>query len=359
MRIRQFNLLATLVAVSFLLNTSSALAKTSSREAYPRLVSGQKNPDCQLVLKAAKLAFESESNHYSNAGDAVRGKTKTVVVWPSDEGSEIGFDEGFVDCPPPEPFKGIYLQKQPSSSSRFLLRRIEFNWQGDWHDILAVRCTESDNSKLNDVIHDKDLDKKKAADVVMSNAWQRPWLFRNPANNSFIAVDTQHPAEFMADWLVYTIDKNGKAVKSATIRFRPGTKGVAQEVPPGRLRELRDLLDQIAGIPKVEEGTLHPSTRARLRAETSWGNLLYRPWAIEDPYNPRATLDRGLKRWSKGSPVYRQQHNRLQQLYPEALSALSSYYEKHFKKIPAQAKAMAAQALDKVLRSHFIFPSGP
>ncbi|MBZ0189705.1 MAG: hypothetical protein K8F91_25895 [Candidatus Obscuribacterales bacterium] len=102
----------------------------------------------------------------------------------------------------------------------------------------------------------------------------------------------------------------------------------------------------IIGKPKDSEGTYQATSRLRLSATNTWGNVLCRPWAIEEPHNTRQEVDQGLVTWSKGSPTYRQQHQRLKLLYPKAVAALTKYYASVLKYDHKKAVLQADSSID-------------
>src|ERR1700738_185741 len=229
------------------------------------------------------------------------------------------------------------------------------NWQGDWHALfLADAALEGEKlatalgaAKRKDARTD-------GVKLVFQDAWQQPWLVRDPQTNQIVAIDTQHPADFLARWTVYAAVK-GTAVPACRIAFGPGAKDATQLLPTGPLRQLAGLLDAILGIPSQSEGTFNATGRNRVAAANGWMNLALRPWAMPAPYNTAAEVQAGLKRWSKGHAAYRAEYRRFQALHPKALRALASYYRASLKKSPREAAALAKQSLDRAIGVHFTF----
>lgn len=366
-----------LIALSLVLGTSCAAqskaatvqdnqlhgrapAHAKADMAYPRLIEVQNRPDCELVLKGAQAAFQSKASNVFEGGNDVRLKDRSLIVWPATDGT-LDCDPTFIDCRSVDDGSKVCIQKKNTDIGGLVIKKKEFNWQGDWHDVVLYKSTQN-VQEIIDSVKSVDFGMKEQvppeAQVIISGAWQRPWIFRNAANDHYLVVDTQHPAEFMADWIIYgPSSKNGGMSVIGKIRFHPPGKGPIAVIPNGALRELAALLDKVIGIPKESEGTYNASGRVRIEAATAWGNVIYRPWAVAKPYNNRATVDRGLKRWAKGSSTYARQYSKLQQLYPQALQQLTLHYERSLGKSHAVAADLAKTALDRAFCSHFVFPS--
>src|SRR5262249_23702326 len=146
----------------------------------------------------------------------------------------------------------------------------------------------------------KKTDARKIFKTIFKDSWQRPWLIRDPATGAVVAIDTQHPAEVLADWIVYR-NANGAPEAACHIAFRPPVKRTRDLLPTARLRTLAALLDDILGVPARDEGTLQPTARIRVAAAQAWGNVALRPWAIEEPHNSEQEITDGLKQWARRS----------------------------------------------------------
>jgi len=188
---------------------------------------------------------------------------------------------------------------------------------------------------------------------VTRDTWQKPWILRNKATGKFIAIDTQHPAEAMSDWDVYAPNKDGKGKIICKIRFKTPSKNASSLLPKGPLSQIAVLLDKIIGIPKEDEGTMHPTDRLKNDVQKMWGNLLFRPWALSQPDATKAQVDKHLKKWQKGARAFHDQYVQLQTLYPQAQAALTQYYEEVLGKPHEAAQKMATKNLDIAYRSHF------
>ncbi len=332
-------------------------AKVETTTSYPCIIGGPLNADSQLALKIARLAFQSKQSKVFDAGQEVRDKCKELVVWPIDQADIASDTTQFENSPSGGESKLICVQKIPFEGTRFVVRQKYFNWAGDWFNILLLTSKDSPQEifKKLDNIETGPEDLPKGYVTVTRDTWQRPWILKNPATGKFFAFDTQHPADFLADWDVYAPTREGKGKIICKIRFKPSAKDAVSLLPKGPLAQIGILLDKIIGKPKTDEGTFHATDRLRIEVEQMWGNVLFRPWAIAEPKNSRSAVDRYLKRWAHGSGTYRMQYAKLQALYPQALAALAQYYEKGLSKSHPEAQKMAAKNLDLAYRSHFKF----
>ena len=336
-------------------SVNAELAKAAAPVSYPCIIGGPSNADSQLALKVAKLAFQSKQARIFDAGQEVHDKCKEVVVWPIGEADITSDTTQFANSPAGGDSKLICVQKTPYEGTRFVVRQKYFNWAGDWFNVLLLTAddTAGEVFKKLDKIETGPEDLPKGYVAVMREKWERPWILKNTATGKFLAFDTQHPAEFMSDWDVYAPTKDGKGKVICKIRFKPPGDAAVKLLPKGSLSQLGVLLNKIIGKPKADEGTFHATDRLLIKAELMWGNVLFRPWALEQPENSRAQVDKHLKRWARGAAAYRAQYASLQTLYPQALAALTQYYEQTLNKPHPEAQKMAAKNLDIAYRSHF------
>lgn len=332
-------------------NASSVLASPST---FPCIVNGPANADNESVLAAAKLAFRSKEREIYDAAKDIRGSLKNLVLWPGNE-ADIGCDTTVFDRSPASGVSKLYVQKKPFEDLRYIVRQKPFNWQGDFFNIFVTtsKDTSEEIFKKLDAI---EMDRLPAGYAkVTDETWQRPWILKSPVSGRMLAVDTQHPALVMGDWIVYVADKQGEAKEACRIRFREPSKEITDLLPKGPISQIAFLLDDIIGKPKPNEGTLNATARLRGSVAHMWGNLLFRPWAMTQPERTRAQVEAFLKRWQGGSRSYGNQYVRLQSLYPRAQVALTSYYEQSMKLSKTEAEKLAAKNLDIAYRSHFTF----
>ncbi len=344
------------LAFATLLFAGAAHAEPAS---WPRITQASDAAACRHALVVGKLAFESSAPTLADAAPAILKEKKPafgILLAPDGagnaEGGEFIVDDSAVERKDVTgDVKAVFLQKAPIGGFRFAVTQQKMNWQGDWYGLYVI-ATSLDADKIAEVLSSE---KKEGAKVVFDNTWQRPWLIRDPESPQVVAIDTQHPADFVADWIVYKI-ANGAAVVACHIAFRPPAKRAVDLLPAGPLRRLAALLDDIIGVPAGDEGTLQATSRVHLAAANAVANLALRPWVVAEPYNSAAEIAEGLKVWSRKSAIFRAQYRRMQTLYPQALRALALHYRTALGKSPVESSALARQSLDRAVGAHFVFP---
>jgi hypothetical protein len=351
----------TLAVAAIMLVNASAHARAPVRT-FPRIVEQNDGGVCRQALAVARLAFESSAPKVADAAPAILKDGKPafgIILAPNgrrhDEQGFIADEQAISQSDETGDFKKVFLQKTPVDGFRFAVTQEKMNWQGDWH-ALFVASAALEGEKLAKALSDAK-GKDASADgmkVVFKDAWQQPWLVRDPQTNAIVAIDTQHPAEFLPRWTVYMLAK-GTAVPACHIAFGPPAKNAVKLLPAGPLRQLAGLLDDIIGIPSYSEGTYNATARVRLAAANAWINLALRPWAMGAPYNTPAEVKAGLKHWSKGHATYRAQYRRFNALYPRALRALATHYRVSLKKQPREARTLAKKSLDRAIGMNFTF----
>ena len=249
--------------------------------------------------------------------------------------------------------RALFRQRVPVDGFRFVVSQQKMNWQGDWYGLYLADAA-LDAGKLGDLLA---VEKVEGAKIVFDRAWQRPWLVRDPGSGQVVGIDTQHPAGFLEDWIVYKIG-DGAVTPACRIAFhRPAEESLVL-LPAGPLRGLVEVLDHMVGKPSQDEGTYNATRRIRVAAAQAWANAALRPWAVAEPYNSQGEIERGLKAWSRKSAVFAAQYRRMHALYPRALAALTAHYRAALKKPPAEAATLARHALDRAVGAHFVFPKG-
>jgi hypothetical protein len=341
---------------------ADAARKASTGESWPRIVDATDAKACRQALAVASLAFQSSAPKLADAAPAIlKDLTPAfgILLAPNggsgEEQDYIIDEQAIAQSDETGDFKKILLAKTATDGFRFVVTQEKMNWQGDWH-ALFLADTTLEGEKLAAALgaaKGKDA-KTDGVNVVFKEAWQQPWLVRDPQTNQVVAIDTQHPADFLAPWIVHAAAK-GAAAPACHIAFGPPAKDAARLLPAGPLRQLAALLDAIVGIPAQSEGTFNATGRNRLAATGGWMNLALRPWAMPVPDNTPAEVEAGLKRWSRGHAAYRAEYRRYQALHPQALRALASYYRAALKKSPRAAAALAKQSLDRAIGMHFTF----
>lgn len=371
MKFQRFGVLPICASLLFLVAVR-AEASPQSHSAWPKLISKHSLPECNQVLSAARLLFNSTAPEFSEDCQPVRKAKLGVILGPlpgdyrdCESGCAFWFDSTWIVPDKPDGERPrIFKQKEVELGSRFVVGQKPMNWQGDWFDVYCVEANmpvDKIEALVKESFHSGQVENKKMAGayIVYRDLWHRPWLFRNPANKHVVAVNPrsdwlQRNEKVIPDWAIYRASAPGQVELVGIIRFSPESKPLAL-LPRGPLRDMFALLDNIIGIPSQSEGTLQPTARLRGETRVVLGNLMLRPWALGQPANSKEEVEKGLKRWSKGSAVYRQQYEQLKRLYPRALDALTVYYQKTFKEPPAKARALATRNLDLAYRSHFTF----
>jgi hypothetical protein len=346
--------------MAFRLSGAIALAMFAMAEtvhAQPRITQAADADACRQALIVAKLAFESSAPKLSDAAPLILiDKLATGILVAPDgangEDSSFVVDETAIErVTVGGVLKEMFLQGDPVDGVRLVVTQQKMNWQGDWYGLYLADAA-LDAGKLADLLAPE---KVEAAKIAFDRAWQRPWLVRDLETRQIVGIDTQHPADFLADWIVYKA-AGGAVTPACHIAFRPPVEEVIVLLPAGPLRDLVALLDQIVGVPSQSEGTLQPTARIRVAATQTWANAALRPWAVAAPYNSAREIADGLKAWSKRSPVFGAQYRRMNALYPRALAALAAHYRTALRKSPMEAATLARQSLDRAVGAHFVFP---
>ena len=159
---------------------------------------------------------------------------------------------------------------------------------------------------------------------------------------------------FLSDWLVYTANKDGLK-KRCQINFHPEAE-TAIDLLPAPIKKFARLVDGALGNDYKAGKIFFP-----VHNQHAWGNLAMRPWALASQHNrcnSRKVVDRGLKKWSRQAPDFRELYDKIYKQYPRAENALARYYQVNFKKSPKEAAKMAKEMLDLAFRKYFVFPRG-
>ena len=370
MKVRRFKFLP-ICAAMLALTVTRVEARPQSHSLWPRLDSKYSLPECNQVLDAARLLFNSTAPEFSEDCLPVRKARLGVILGPlanyrdCESDCAFWFDSTYIEPDKPAGERPrIFKQKEVERGSRFVVGQKPMNWQGDWFDVYCVEANmpvDKIQALVNKSGDSGQVENKKMAGayIIYRDLWHRPWLFRNGTNKHVVAVNPrsewlQENEKVIPDWAIYRASAPGQVELVGIIRFSPESEPLAL-LPRGPLRDMFSLLDNIIGIPSQSEGTFRQTARLRGETRVVVGNLMLRPWALGQPDNSKEEVEKGLKRWSKGNAVYRQQYEQLKRLYPRALDALTVYYQKTFKEPPAKARALAVKALDLAYRSHFCF----
>ncbi|MBI1269217.1 hypothetical protein GC174_02160 [bacterium] len=360
--------LATLALMSPLFSPVPVCAKTAASKQYPSIEKvdtaggAQALPGSKAILNIARAAYASDSPHLYDAGSVCRKAEANLVLYGKGD-NDVGFDKAAIKtggANDSDTYRFFYSIKD-YHGRRLLLKKYQQSWQGDMHDLLSVDA-KADVNKLIGTLASLDISDGKNlpsdCKLVTSGDWNCPWLVGGKDASGIDAIELGHPVVVLSDWAVYSVTANGAIKKVAVVKFRPPAEKVATLIPDGSLKKLYFLLDKIIGVPAEDEGTYGATSRVRVTAAHAWGNLVYRPWAMEVPHNTRAQVDAGLKKWSSGAAAYKSQYQELLKLYPLAEAQLARHYRESLGKSEKDARNLAHSALDKTLRLHFVFPAG-
>lgn len=352
--------LGALVALSLLLsiNPSEALAEKKSvakGNDYPRLVSGANTPEGKMALEIAKAAFKANTPCIWEAGDEVKDKVKSVILCQNSK-VELWHKDGAIETiPDKDGFSFVYIQKNKFNGNRFVVSQYTHSWRGDMHTLVRVpeKLSQEETFGILRTNGGSEVADKKGSQELVVDTWTGPWIAEK--DGITCGIDTNHPASPLGDWAVFGI--SGKTEPIARIAFHPDVKDTTILIPKGPLREIAVLLDSIVGIPSTDQGTLNAIGRVHADVKYLWMDLVYRPWSMGTGYNTRDRIERGLKKWSKGSKVYKAQYDRLKVLYPQAELQLAQYYKTRFGWSDARSKQGAKLWMDAIYKAHFVFPS--
>ena len=360
--------LATLALMTPLFSPPPVFAKASAAKRYPYIENTEKTgsaqaiPGSKAVLNIARAAYDSASPHLYDAGSVCRKAETNLVLYGKDD-NDVGFDKTAIKtggANDSDSYRFFYSIKD-YHGRRLLLKKYQQSWQGDMHDLLSIDA-KADVNKLIGTLASLDISDGKNlpsdCKLVTSGDWNCPWLVGGKDSAGIDAIELGHPVVVLSDWAVYSVTADGAIKKVAVVKFRPTAEKVATLIPDGSLKKLYFLLDKIIGVPAEDEGTYGATSRVRVTAAHAWGNLIFRPWAMEVPHNTRAQVDAGLKKWSSGAAAYKSQYQELLKLYPLAEAQLAQHYRKSLGKSQKEARSLADSALDKTLRLHFVFPAG-
>jgi hypothetical protein len=310
---------------------------------------------CRQALAVAQRAFNTTAAKPADAAPLILADGQPdfgILLAPgahTPDGDEMIVDASAVQQENGGHFKALFLQKA-AQGARFVVTQQKMNWQGDFFGLYLADAARDADQTAELLAVGKQTDAK----TIFKDSWQRPWLIRDPATSAVVAVDTQHPADVLADWIVYR-NANGAAAAACHIAFRPSVRRTTDLLPTARLRALAALLDDIVGAPSRDEGTLQPTARIRVAAAQAWANAALRPWALAPPYNSASEVAGGLTQWAKRGAVYRARYRRLQALLPGAEKDLATHYRKSLRKPPREAAALARRSLARVIGAHFVF----
>jgi hypothetical protein len=323
---------------------------------WPQLDKAADNGVCSEALKIAKSAYYSDHFYFYQLPVIPQGVNSAYVLKPSEKYVSsvpaVIADEAFFQKIPTnnkdiQAPRSIYWQRTATHGQRFVVSENVFGWRGDEYALYSVSegmRVEAFLQKLNQQ------NQKPTLKAVIEDTLRMPFLLQDKKAGDVWVIDVS--AE--NDWVVYSNSSDG-AKQRCTIHFLPKVKSELTLLPKP-VRTLAMLLDGTLGSGE-NEGTLWPTSRIRTDMMHTWANVALRPWAAlkREPYNSRKQVDFELKDWSRKAKSFHTLYQDILAQYPHAERALSRYYKTQFHKKPADADAMAKQALDIAFRSYFAF----
>ena len=321
---------------------------------WPKLVGGEDRIECKEAFDIAKTLFHSDAFYHYASPILPETITSSLVLKPekleiSGGDALIADSSVFEIIPNPEEIfsRSIYWQRKPAHGLRFVMVEFYYNWRGDQYSLFAVDTTVTPDQFTKAY-------KKQAIDPLVKRNWRPPLIFRKNNDKQLWAISIHTPyLSFLTNWSIYSIDTDGMQER-CLIQFRPEVEN-AIDLLPKPVRKLAILLDGTLGDGR-NEGSLRPTAELRREIETVWANTILRPWRMsKEPYNTREQVDGALLKWARTAPSFNTLHQQIQQQYPKAENALTSYYQTHFNKTEEEAKNMAKELLDIAFRSHYVF----
>lgn len=353
-----------------LLRQDKALESKLAKDSYPRLLKGKPGPDTDAAIKIARAAFASPEPHLYDAAyrlDAARfglvlaprdwhGSSPTVkdgkYTWPqkTPDSDNLFFDPAFFA------FKtsggvhpSIYLQKGSQNGAHFAVRQF-FAGPEEYYDLTLVNGTEALGPLFSQLESTKGI---ASSQVLCNHSWLSPWIYKSTSTNQVFAITTGNQAKCLDNWQIYQIDSTGKATNIGTIGFMPEFAHDFDVIPRGPLKQMALVLDQMIGPASPDNGGFNPPARLKTRIRHMWANLLYRPYAMEQPPDTKAAINLAISKWSQESSSNFGQARKLNALYPAAFKQLTEYYASNQKLSAQEAKALANKNLDLAFRTHF------
>jgi len=340
------------------LSVWAGLPKNIFADSWPKVNKAKKRDQCKQALMIAKAMFQSDANVLYAPPVIPTKSTAALVLGPSaldiSGGDALKADKAaFTKLPIPGPGapRSIYWQRAAKYGYRLVVWETLRGWRGDTYSLYAVGEKYKPEEFLAATSENQSSSKFTP---ILSDVWRPPLIFRKKESGDFWFIDVGETYQFLADWQVYECGPAG-AKPVCSIQFRPAANNATDLLPPP-VRKLEVLLDKTMGEGK-NEGTLQQTAHLRIDVETTWANIMLRPWALNEPYNTRKEVDDGLKDWSHNGPSEQKLYRRIQQQYPKAARSLAEYYQKNFGLSPRKAKIQSSYALDIALRSHYAFHS--
>jgi len=255
-------------------------------------------------------------------------------------------------------FKKIVLEKSPRNSlywsineksgGRLLLTESLHSWRGDTYSIYFTNAAKNQDDVIVDI-------QKGTNTAFLSGLWRPPVIFEGLSKEMWF-IDVGQPYQIMPDWTVYKVESDGFR-QSCTITFRPkGESGI--ELMPKAVQKFARLVDKSVGDGKgIDEGTLQPTARAKLRTQHHWAQAALRPWSLSEQsaYNSTEEVEAGLLEWSKAAPSFHRLYKDILIAYPVAEKSLTHYYMQNFKLPKERARELAKWVMNIIFRGSYTF----
>lgn len=356
------------ISGNVLLVFSCLLCATAQGQTYPRLTGAMSRPECGAAMHMAQAAFDSTNARLDAplripdefGYKLILGNAKQVDI---SGGHALESDRNRFTLSQDVTRSDIYWGRDTSRGERIVEIALPMGWQGHMYSLYIL------DAKISEAAFLKDKEANTAKHVyepVIDEVWRPPLVFWNQADRTEWFLDVAL-ANSEGSWSVYIPDSSHpEPTPVCTVEFWPWPEsdssmfGLTHVVSrlPNAVSRLAELLDQSIGSGR-DEGTLQPTAALRIRIKRVWNNLADRPWALsyDDGHQSRDAVDNFLSAWSSEAPSFAKIYRQIQQTYPSAQLALSSYYRRKFGLPKAKADSFAKWALDVAYRSNYDFPS--
>lgn len=321
-----------------------------AQETWPRLEGGAGIAACEQALFLGRAAFASDMFTLDKRPSAPPPGAD-IVLSVSDSGpygdEGIVADAGTFIVMPPDDSNGwgrFHWARRARHGLRLVVVDGEHSWRGYNYDAVAVpEATEPDALRP--------YPNADFPSFTEGTAWRVPIVLRDQTSDELSLISLNFG--MLAPWAVFT-QAGDRYAHSCTIRFRPDVER-GDLLLPTAVRLLAQRIDDTLGEDGF--GTLNPIGHIRGDLSQAWANVALRPWALNSEYvTPRPLTDESLRRWSRQAPSFRAAYEALLAQYPRAQRALEAHYRTRFHLSSAQAREVAAYALDFTLRSAYHFP---
>ena len=337
---------------------ASMLFTVNTALPWPLMTGDTQRSECREALAIASAQFRSDAFSMTAPLPAAADVTSRLVLG-LDQDKILGGD-GFQNADPqvfekipskgdPNTLRNLFRQVTPQNGKRLIVAEQQVGWRGDRYTYyLADQSLPADMFLV-----DPDNPESTASHPVISGVWWPLQVLLDPISNQIWAIDQNDETR----WDVYILDGAGMSAR-CQIAFMPKVRS-AVLLLPRRAQRFATLLAEALG-PGTNEGTLQPTARIADMAEQAWTNAVMRPWALKrEPYNSRAEVEDGLRKWAMRGPQYRSAYRALRRQYPRAVASLASHYRSTFHMSSPAARATAMHSIDYVYRSYFVFHHEP